>query len=103
MAEEAEHVENKPDKPDEMKLTASEIDRIKEILTDSDNIAREMAGIELRKVELLGRLSNLMLEQRRVQEKIAKRLGIQDGQFTIDVDKGIVVPQGGMMRRMGNG
>jgi len=88
-------------KPDEMKLTANEQDHFKELLADSDNIAREMAGMELRKIELMQRLQNLMLEQRRVQEKIQKRLGIQDGQFTIDVEKGTVVPVGGMMRRMG--
>jgi hypothetical protein len=88
--------------PDEMKLTAKEQDRYKELIADMDEISRTLAGMELQKMELVGRLQNLALEQRRFSEKIGRRLGITEGQFNIDVEKGTVVPVGGMMmRRMG--
>jgi hypothetical protein len=85
--------------PDEMKLTASEQEHFRELLADTDLVARELAGLELRKAELMQVLQNRVLEQKRMQEKIARRLGIQDGQFNINIEKGTVVPVGGMMMR----
>jgi hypothetical protein len=91
--------DTKPKKPEEMKLTANEQDHFRELIGDTDNVAREMAAIELRKSELVDRLKNLVLDQKRMQEKIQKRLGLTDGQFNIDIEKGTVVPAGGMVRR----
>lgn len=106
MAEDEKQLEETPDavpeKPDEMKLTAKEQERYKELILDMDEISRALAGMELQKVNLIQRLQSLVLEQQRFNEKLAKRLGIQDGQFNIDIEKGIVVPAGSMMmRRMG--
>jgi hypothetical protein len=45
---EGEVKETEDTKSEEMKLTANEQDRFKELIADTDNVAREMAVIELR-------------------------------------------------------
>jgi len=74
------------------KITSGELEQLKEVNGFMDMICREVVNIELRKSQLLQKLTMKMDYQNDLQTKIGQRLGIPQGQkFQINMESGEVV------------
>lgn len=89
-----------------IKVTPGELEQLKELNGFVDMICRELVGMELRKGQLLQKLTMKMDGQNDLQNKIGQRLGIPQGQkFQINMESGEVVVgnQVSIDGRVGNG
>jgi len=74
------------------RVTSGELEQLKEVNGFMDMICREVVNIELRKSQLLQKLTMKMDYQNDLNVKIGQRLGIPQGQkFQINMESGEVV------------
>jgi hypothetical protein len=65
---------------DPAELSLSEMRAINQLRAEGDNLVREIGGLELRKVNLVGRFNEVEAQVQGVLNTVAKRLGIPSGE-----------------------